>query len=257
MQSNPSTNESRIPLEDVGTAIRECRDLRPAHLYRIVVLDDQLNERHLDLTDPVPTARQILQAAAVRSVDDYSVYAILPLGEFEDLRLDETFDLRGRGAERFVVFETDRVFKFTIDGRQMEWGKPNISGKILKSLATVSADTHDVYLEVRGGQDRLIEIDGLIDLTVPGIERFITVTKPALTFEIIVNSRQHVVPTKQVTFEQVVQLAFPGQQQEPDAVFSMTYRHAVSKPHAGELGPGGTVEVKKGTVFNVTKTIKS
>jgi hypothetical protein len=59
-----------------------------------------------------------------------------------------------------------------------------------------------------------------------------------------------------VTFEQIVQLAFPGSH-EPDVVFSMTYRHAASKPHAGELGAGGIVEVKKGTVFNVTRTIRS
>jgi hypothetical protein len=45
--------------------------------------------------------------------------------------------------------------------------------------------------------------------------------------------------------------------QEPNVVFSMTYRHAASKPHAGELGPGGVVEVKKGTVFNVTRTVQS
>jgi len=81
--------------------------------------------------------------------------------------------------------------------------------------------------------------------------------KPVLTFEIIVNSRPHVVPTELVTFEQVVQLAFPGDQPKPNIEFSMTYRHAASKPHAGELGAKGTVEVKKGTVFNVTKTIKS
>ncbi|EQM04945.1 multiubiquitin domain-containing protein [Vibrio parahaemolyticus] len=38
----------------------------------------------------------------------------------------------------------------------------------------------------------------------------------------------------------------------------MTYRHAKSKPHAGELAAGGSVIVKKkGTVFNVTATDKS
>ena len=60
-----------------------------------------------------------------------------------------------------------------------------------------------------------------------------------------------------VTFEQVVQLAFPGQH-EPNVVFSMTYRLAASAPHAGELGAGGSVEVKKkGTVFKVTRTVQS
>ena len=38
----------------------------------------------------------------------------------------------------------------------------------------------------------------------------------------------------------------------------MTYRHAASNPHAGELGDGGTVDVKKkGTIFNVTRTVQS
>jgi hypothetical protein len=124
-------------VEDVAAAIREGRSLRPAALYRIVVLDDQLHERHVDLADPVPTARQILQAAGSRPVDEHSVYAILASGEFEDLRLDETYDLRGRGAERFVIFQTDRAFKFTIDDRQLEWGKPSISGRVLKALAGV------------------------------------------------------------------------------------------------------------------------
>lgn len=178
MQPNTPSSDSRIPLEDVSAAIREGRDLRPAHLYRIVVADEQLQERHLDLSDPMPTGRQILQAAGFRPDEDFSVYAILPTGEFEDLRLDETYDLRGRGAERSIIFQTDRAFKFTIDDRQLEWGKPTISGRVLKTLAGVPADTYDVYLEVRGsGQDVLIRDADLIDLGKPGIERFITLIR--------------------------------------------------------------------------------
>ncbi len=75
--------------------------------------------------------------------------------------------------------------------------------------------------------------------------------------EIIVNSRPRVVHARVVTFEEVVQLAFPGGASNPNTVFSMTYRHAASNPHAGELGAGGKVEVKNGTVFNVTRTIRS
>ncbi|MBS0176667.1 MAG: hypothetical protein JSR64_21790, partial [Nitrospira sp.] len=63
MQTQNHSSDDRSDVEDVAAAIREGRSLRPAALYRIVVLDDQLNERHVDLTDPVPTARQILQAA--------------------------------------------------------------------------------------------------------------------------------------------------------------------------------------------------
>ncbi len=115
-------------------------------------------------------------------------------------------------------------------------------------------DGEAVFLDVPGGEDRLIEPGELIDLTQPGVERFITAR---LTFEIIVNSRPRTVSTRTVTFEQIVQLAFPGQH-EPNVVFSMTYRHAASTPHAGELGAGGSVDVKrKGTVINVTRTVQS
>jgi hypothetical protein len=81
--------------------------------------------------------------------------------------------------------------------------------------------------------------------------------RPALTFEFIVNTRPHIVDHSHVTFEEVVELAFPGPH-GPNIEFSMTYRHAASKPHAGELGAGGSVEVKKKeTIFNVTRTDKS
>jgi hypothetical protein len=76
--------------------------------------------------------------------------------------------------------------------------------------------------------------------------------------EIIVNSRPREIQGHRASFEQVVQLAFPaGVVADQNTVYSMTYRHAASSPHAGELGPGGQVEVKNGTVFNVTRTIRS
>lgn len=75
--------------------------------------------------------------------------------------------------------------------------------------------------------------------------------------DIIVNSRPREIDGHVASFEQVVQLAFPGGAADQNTVHSMTYRHAPSQPHAGELGPGGKVDVKNGTLFNVTRTIRS
>ena len=245
-----------LDFDDLGEALREGRALRPARAYRIRFAQDDLNFRNLDVADPVPLGRQILNAAGHDQQDGYSLFALLPSGDFEDVRLDEPFDLRERGAERFVAFETDRDFKLTLNDHQLAWGKPAIGGAALYALANIG-DDDAVFLEVRGGEDRLIDSADLLDLTAPGIERFITAAKPSKTFEIIVNSRPREVEAQQVTFEQVVQLAFPGPH-ETNVIFSMTYRHAASTPHAGELGAGGTVDVKKkGTVFNVTRTVQS
>lgn len=245
-----------LDYDDLGDALREGRALRPARGYRFLLAQGDLNFQSRQVSDPVPLGRELLEAGALDPRDGYSLFAILPSGDFEDVRLNEPFDLRERGAERFVAFRADRDFKLTLNDDELRWGKPVISGAVLYGLAT-AGEGKAVFLEVRGGEDRLIEHGELIDLAEPGIERFITAPKPPTTYEIIVNSRPRTVDARTVTFEQIVQLAFPGQH-EPNVVFSMTFRHASSTPHAGELGAGGSVDVKKkGTVFNVTRTVQS
>ncbi|MBF0270112.1 MAG: multiubiquitin domain-containing protein [Alphaproteobacteria bacterium] len=245
--------EELIEVDDLGDALREGRALRPARGYRFLLAQGDLNFLSRQVSDPVPLGRQLLEAGALDPRDGYSLFAILPSGDFEDVLLNEPFDLRERGAERFIAFLTDRDFKLTLNDDELRWGKPVISGTVLYGLAK-PGEGEAVFIVVPGGENRLIEQGQLIDLTQPGIERFITAR---LTFEIIVNSRPRTVNASTVTFEQVVQLAFPGKH-DPNVVFSMTYRHAASTPHAGELGAGGSVDVKKkGTVFNVTRTVQS
>ena len=100
------------------------------------------------MADPVPLGRQILASAGLDSQDGYSLFGILPSGDFEDVRLDEPFDLRARGAERFIAFLTDRDYKLTLNNAQLEWGKPVISGAGLHTLAK-PGDDEAVFLEVR------------------------------------------------------------------------------------------------------------
>ena len=158
-----STHDSQQPSE---TTARDS--------YRIAVSDESLNFREIRIADPLPLGRQILDAAAARPVDEFSLFGLLSSGDFEDVRLDEPFDLRARGIEKFIYFRTDRTFKFTIDNHQMDWGKPVISGKALRKLANIQPG-YTLYLEVRGGQDREIVDTEIVDLSKPGIERFITV----------------------------------------------------------------------------------
>lgn len=242
-------DDGLLDCNDLGGAARDSRT------YRIQFALDNLNFRSIEITDPIPLGRQILATAGVEARGDYSLLAILPSGDFEDIRLDEVFDLRRRGVEQFLAFHTDREFKLTLDDRQLAWGKPAISGSALYKLANVGND-QAVFLEVRGGEDKLIVPEEMIDLTAPGIERFITAPPPTLEIDIIVNARPRVVTGSEVTYEQIVQLAFPGSH-NPNSVFSITYRKAASTPPNGELGAGGVVKIKKGAIFNVTQTDKS
>lgn len=77
-------------------------------------------------------------------------------------------------------------------------------------------------------------------------------------YEIILNGTEHTVQTDVLTFDAIVEIAFPGHPTNPDIVFSVTFEHAQSKPHQGTLAAGGSVTVKKrGTIFDVTQTNRS
>ena len=78
------------------------------------------------------------------------------------------------------------------------------------------------------------------------------------SYEIVVNGTKHSVATATITYNAVVDIAFPGHPTDPNIIFSVTFEHAESKPHQGTLAQGGSVTVKKhGTIFDVTQTNRS
>lgn len=213
-----------------------------------------LTQKYYEIDDPVPTGRQLIQAVGVSNVESCSVYAILPSGDFEDLRLDETYDLRGKGVEQFIIFETDRVFKMMIDHRQIQWGATTINGKTIKLLAGVDGATHDVWLRGAPQQDRIIEDDELVDVTASGVEKFVITHKK---FNIIVNGRPKEVSKNRLSFVEIVQLAFPDAVFNETTAYTVTFKRGPANTPEGSLVEGASVNLKNGMVFNVTATDKS
>lgn len=162
--------------DDLSASIREGRPLHPGHSFRVRIGDENLSFKTIVLNDPLPLGRQFPEAIGARPAEDYVVIAMLQNGDFEDLRPDEPYDLRGRGAEQILVVRSDRTFRLMVDTADLEWPKPIISGHVLKSLAKLP-EGYDLYQEVRGGKghDRLIEDCDLVNLDDPGLERFISV----------------------------------------------------------------------------------
>jgi len=76
-------------------------------------------------------------------------------------------------------------------------------------------------------------------------------------FMIIVNGRQKVVTAKELSFAQIVALAFDNPPTGPNIVFTITYRRGEGHKPEGTLVEGETVKIKEGMIFNVTATDKS
>jgi hypothetical protein len=76
--------------------------------------------------------------------------------------------------------------------------------------------------------------------------------KDALIF---INTREYRVPKTKLTYQDLVDLAYPGDVPGPDKVYEITY----SSEHGpdGSVGVGGEVKLKEGMVFNVGITNRS
>ena len=76
-------------------------------------------------------------------------------------------------------------------------------------------------------------------------------------FEIIVNGREYPVDGDEVSFDQVVDIAYPDGGRGELISYTILYYDGGGRETEGGLSEGDEVKVKDGTVFNVTRTDRS
>lgn len=159
-----------ISMDDVGEA---GRPVRPQGRYPVQFGDAQLNYRPGVVGEAEPTGRQLLEAAGAHPAIEHLVFHVVKDG-LDEVELEETVDVRIGGAEKFLIFRSDRSFEFELDGTRYPWGAPTITGLALKRLAGVDPVRYGVWQEIKGSDDKKIEDGASADLTPPGVERFFT-----------------------------------------------------------------------------------
>lgn len=74
---------------------------------------------------------------------------------------------------------------------------------------------------------------------------------------IIVNGREKEFAGKEISFEQVIALAFGEVSANPNISYTVTYKRGEGNKPEGSLVAGESVKVKEGMIFNATATDKS
>ena len=77
------------------------------------------------------------------------------------------------------------------------------------------------------------------------------------TFSITVNGRPKEVEHEELSFDELVDLAFDDPARGPQIVFTITFREAGGRIPEGELDEGQRLKVRDGTIINVTRTDQS
>ncbi|MCP3439793.1 multiubiquitin domain-containing protein [Bradyrhizobium sp. CCGUVB14] len=129
-----------------------------------------LQFRRGEVDDNTPTGEQLALAAGFKPAQQATVLHFLPDGELEDIRPTETVALT-TDEERFVIVESDRSFRFTVDGERFDWPVRLISGGTVRKLGQIP-DDRELLLDCEDERDKVIGRHELVDLGRPGVETF-------------------------------------------------------------------------------------
>jgi hypothetical protein len=75
--------------------------------------------------------------------------------------------------------------------------------------------------------------------------------------EIVVNGRAKTVTKKELSYEDVVRLAFDDAFQNPNTIYTLTYKRGDGAKPEGSMVAGDSVKTKAGMIFNVFHTTRS
>ena len=96
-----------------------------------------------------------------------------------------------------------------------------------------------------------------MDIAEAGVADKDAKTKPPKTVPIIVNGRERQVEKDELSFEDIIALAFDPVPTGPNIEFTVTYRRGPKERPQGTLTAGHSVKIKQGIIFNATATDKS
>lgn len=145
---------------------------KPGEHTIVGIADFSLTFHDHRIAETTPTGAQLAAVAGFKPEQSATVLEVLSNGELEDRRPDERVNLR-ESTRKFVIVESDRSYKFTLDGARLDWPCRVISGGQLRKLGQVAKE-REVYQDLPGPAERIIDEHDLVDLGAPHVEVFKT-----------------------------------------------------------------------------------
>jgi hypothetical protein len=82
-------------------------------------------------------------------------------------------------------------------------------------------------------------------------------SKPEKLVTIFINADEFQEPDGEISYERVVDLAFPDECGQSNKSYTVTYKRGPSKNEQGTLIEGTSVKIKNKMIFDVTPTTRS
>lgn len=143
-----------------------------------------------------------------------------------------------------------------INGVKHEWFEQYITGAEIRKLGSISEQEQIFLMIEEPWQDEPVGNDTKVDLARPGLEHFSSKEHPR-EIAIIVNSREKKWDKRQISFREVIELAFGTYVDKPTMVYTVAYEDGPRQNAEGSMLRGNVVFVKNQMIFHATATDKS
>lgn len=173
--------------------------------------------------------------------------------ESEVIPNNKQVDLARPEIEEFFV---KKKLQITINKKPYVWEKQYINGIQLRRLAGIDEDD-ELYLDNSGKfEDNLIANDERVNLARPGVEHFYS-KEVAKKVTLIVNGSPKNWEKKQISFRDVIILAYGTYVDSPTMVYTVGYEDGPKQNPEGSMQKDEKVFVKNKMIFHATATDKS
>jgi hypothetical protein len=139
--------------------------------FQVEVSDLSLSFKAFTLHDKTPTGAQLASAAGFKPSQNAVVLQFLENGELEDIRPEEVASLQH--SRKFIIVESDRSFRLTVDGVRFDWPCQSITGAVLRRLGEIP-DGKQLLQQMTDEADRIIDRHQWVSLDGEGVESFIS-----------------------------------------------------------------------------------
>lgn len=217
-----------------------------------VPLEFKIEGKEYKTFDQYKTGAELKQLAGIPLETELFLSISKPYQD-ELIENEKQVNLARPETEYFFV---KKKLEFFINNKLYTWYKQYIRGIQIRELGNIPVDD-DIFLDIKQGwEDDQILDDEEVDLARPGREKFFS--KPRLNeYTIIVNARPHIWKDLNISFEQLVTLAFGSYDNNPNKGYTITYSRGWEPKPEGTMVKGSVVRVKNKMIFDVTATDKS
>ncbi len=215
----------------------------------------KLNKKRFESIESKVTGRKILEIAQLSPAEDFELLYKINDGGFTPIQLDEVIDLKEVGKEVFIARPYEE-FSIKVDSKEYTVNECFLSPNEIMEIAGI--DSSRFFLnEVReNGNEITYKEDAEHKISLSKSLCFISCERDPIEC-VIVNAKQQEWTKRTISFEDVIIMHYGQISNNPNVIYTVTYKRGVPTKPEGSLVKGETISVNNKMIFNVTQTNKS